>query len=552
MCPITRQRMKRPIRLTKVTAVTTIRDYFNDKILQHMQETFSTVIGAPVRICEPNGSLILGEDLFPESVGRAQLTVPVRVDDDIVGQLTLLSPSPGALGALSHLDEMPRSDGEPRSVVDFLKLMAAMLSSLCSRNKSLRLRVEELSTLYRLTAEFTGQRDLQSVLDLVTAAVVKLLPVKSCTIRLLSEDGESLLIKSANNIDDSHLIKGPIPLEESRIDHQAIKTGKIVYVPDLEKDARALFPDGARAEGLFSALCVPLVYKGRSLGVIRLYTGQQREFDRYEHALMFAVAAQAAAAIVNTDLQARAVDAANIKRHLRLAGDVQQRMFPRKRPEIPGMDITAMYRPAFELNGDFFDFIPFGDGKVGIVVCDVVGKGVRASLLMASIRAGLRAHAAHLDDMSQVIQRVNDDLCEMTEVADFATLFYGVLDGPNREITYVNAGHPPALLFRGGQVCHLTTGGAVLGVDLNFRWRKDTFTLQPNDVLMMYTDGLIEALNFDDEEFGLHRVEASAFEAIGQDMDIREVTQNVQWRMRNFIGLQARADDLTIVGIKVQ
>ncbi|MHC4984911.1 MAG: PP2C family protein-serine/threonine phosphatase [Planctomycetota bacterium] len=527
----------------------TLRDYFNDKILRHMQETFSTAIAAPVRICAPDGSLLLGESLYPETTAKPYLTVPVRDDEGVIGQLTLLErPTEGPDDLLAP--PAPRPDHG--WIADFLKLMAAMLSSLCTRDKTLRLRVDELSTLYRLTAEFTGQQDLQSVLDTVTDTVVKLLRVKACTIRLLSEDRRHLLIKSASNVKDRHLIKGPIPVERSQIDHQVITTSKILYVPDLEKDSRVLFPEGARAEGLASALCVPLVYKGRSLGVIRVYTAQRYEFDRYEHALMFAVAAQAAAAIVNAELQERAIQAANVKRHLRLAGDVQRRMFPHHKPDVPGMDLTALYRPAFELNGDFFDFITLGEDKLAIVVCDVVGKGVRASLLMASIRAAIRAHAAHVEGLAAILDRVNDDLCAVTDTSDFATLFFAEIDHRQHRLTYVNAGHPPTIMIRDDGVTDLSPTGGVLGVSPEMSWQEEHVDLRTGDIMLAYTDGVTEALNFQDEAFGRPRLEEAIQEAVARDMDIRGISQHVLWRLRNFIGLQARIDDLTIVGMTVQ
>ena len=546
---------KKSIRLTKDRVLTTIRDYFNDKALHQMQETFSTAIGAPVSICAPDGSVLIGDRPADGPAERANMTAAIRVDDEIIGQLMLLEPSPNPPGAYEPVDLQGRPQGCPPTaewVASFLKLMAAMLASLCSRQKTLRLRVEELSTLYRLTAEFTGQRDLQSVLDTVTATVVKLLGAKACTIRLLSDDGRELLIKSANNVDDRHLVKGPILLEDSKIDYEAITAGKIVYIPDVEKDSRVLFPEGARAEGLVSALCVPLVYKGQSLGVIRVYKAQEYRFDRFEHALLFAVAAQAAAAIVNTQLQTQAIQTANIKRQLRLAGDVQARMFPHEKPTIAGMDIGAAYQPCFELGGDFYDFIPLGQGHLGIAACDVVGKGIRASLLMASIRAALRAHAANVYDISEILRRVNADLCATTEVADFATLFYGVIDSQSQRFTYVNAGHPPPLLFRDGRTCPLTTGGGILGTNPQGLWQHGHFTLHSGDTLVIYTDGVTEALSFQDEAFGSKRLEHAIHEGLQQDLSASGLTQHILWHVRNFVGLQRQADDLTIVVIKVQ
>ena len=528
----------------------TIADYFNSKTLQLMQETFTTVLGVEVCVCAPDGQRILRDALDPDPP-QQYLKVPVKLEKEVIGLLVMREPPP----------EMARQAGAnareadlraPKWITDFLKLMAAMLSSLCKREHTLRLRVDELSTMYRLTAEFTGRRELSSVLTTVAATVVQLLDAKACTIRLLTEDGKELRMAAANNvIDDRHLVRGSIPLEDSKIDQEVIATKRMVYIPDLEHDSRVLFPEGAKAEGLVSALCTPLVYRGAALGVVRAYKATAYKYDRFEHALMFAIAAQAAAAIMNARLYERAVAAATMKRQIRLAGDVQQRMFPRVTPALPGMDIATVYEPCFELGGDFFDFIDLADARVGLAVCDVVGKGVRASLLMASIRAALRAHATSIRDASEVIRLVNVDLCAMTEIADFATLFYGILDAQERSITYVNAGHPAPLLFRQGRAIELTTDGGLLGVSTDWDWPSRHAALDPGDLLLAYTDGLTEMLNFQDEAFGRWRVVQAVEAALAQGMNANGVAQHVLWEMRRFAGLQTRLDDLTMVAVKV-
>ena len=226
-------------------------------------------------------------------------------------------------------------------------------------------------------------------------------------------------------------------------------------------------------------------------------------------------------------------------------------MIPAEPPEYPGLDIATIYVPCFQLGGDFYDFLDLPPNNMGLAVCDVVGKGVRASLLMASIRASLRAHAANVYDMSHVLAKVNRDLCADTLLADFATLFYGVIEVNTLRFTYANAGHMPPMLFRGGKVCHLRTGGGVLGIDPEKHWRHEVMTFNKGDVLLAFTDGLVEAMNFQDEQFGLRRIEAAALTAIGQDCSADAIAKHVLWEMRRFAGLQKRMDDITIVAIKV-
>jgi len=404
--------------------------------------------------------------------------------------------------------------------------------------------------LYRLTAEFTGQRELQSVMDLVTQTVVETMGAKASTIRLLSANRGELLIQSAANLSPEYLDKGPILVGESLIDSTVLDGLEAVAIEDLRSDPRVLYPAEAKREGLVSGLCMPMIYKGRAEGVLRIYTGEVHEFDWFERSLAAAIASEAAAAIVNARLYEEAIRGARMQRELRLAGAVQRRMIPLSPPDIPELDIGMAYEPCFELAGDFFDFIPLGENNLGIAICDVVGKGVRASLLMASIRASLRAHASYVYELSDVIARVNRDLCTDSVSSDFATLFYGVIDTRSGAFTYVNAGHMPALLVRDGNCSELDTSGGIIGLDEEAGWVHRSVQLDRGDTLMCYSDGLSDAMNFLDESFGRPRITTALLNATCEHDDAETITAHILWEMRRFTGLQKRFDDLTIVTVK--
>ena len=153
--------------------------------------------------------------------------------------------------------------------------------------------------------------------------------------------------------------------------------------------------------------------------------------------------------------------------------------------------------------------------------------------------------------MSEVLRSVNRDLCADTRSSDFATLFYGVLDGRARKFTYANAGHIPPLMIRDSLVTQLDVGGAVLGIDSSLKWAQQAVDLEKGDVILAHTDGLNEAMNFEDEPFGMERVQAAAIQAVERGDDAESVAKFVLWEMRRFAGLQTRLDDLTVVVVKV-
>ena len=520
----------------------TLTDYVAPESLQRLQDEFVSALGLPLRVCSESGEPLVAEsppgaappEPPDERAGAAAgaFGVPILLEGQLLGRI------------------VPDKPLRPETL-RLLRLMASVIARRWHRQRLLRTRIGELAALYRLTGEFTSRRDLQSVLDLVCRTVVEVLRAKACAIRLLNEDGSELLVKAVANLSADYLAKGPVALSASKIDQEVVSAGRTVYIADLRSDPRVLYPAEADREGIVSGICAPLNYKGRCEGVIRVYTGQPHEFDWYERSLLEAIAAQAAAAIVNARLYEEAERAADLRRALRLAGEVQRRMIPQSPPKLPGLDIAALYVPCFELGGDFYDFLPLGEANVGLAVCDVVGKGVRASLLTASIRASLRAHAANIYDMSLVMERVNRDLCADAAVSDFATMFYGVVDAETRRLTYANAGHSPPLLVRDGRLTHLSAGGGVLGIDPHGRWGHESVTLRPGDVVVIYTDGLTEALDFHDEPFGRQRAEraAQAAAAAGQSADA--IAKHLLWEMRRFVGLQAAVDDLTLVAIRV-
>jgi len=521
-----------------------LTDYLDPNAIAEIEESFRAATGQAVRICQPDGrALIEGEPLpAPTDPNRTkpeeQDEAPVVVNGETIAVIRLGPQDRPA--ARMHTANGP-----------MIRLMADQVGRLCRQQDQLQTRVGELAGLYRLTAQFAVQKDLQALLDLVADTVVQTLKAKGCTIRLLSDNRRDLAIKAVANLSPVYLDKGSIRLADSQIDREVLDSLQCVYVADERTDPRVLYPAEARREGIVSALCAPLVYHGRPEGVLHVYTGEPHEFDWFEVSLLQAIAVHAAAAIVNARLSEQAVQGAETKRYIRLAGIVQRRMIPAQPPHLGEFDIGAVYVPCFELGGDFYDFIDLPEENLALAVCDVVGKGVRASLLMASIRASLRAHATEVYDMSEVLAKVNRTLCADSAGSDFATLFYAVLDRRLHRITYATAGHIPPLLFRDGQPRRLSTGGGVLGVNEFARWEHDWLTWRSGDVLLAYTDGLSEAMNFDDEVFGHPRVQAAGADAIERGCDAKGIVKHVLWEMRRFAGLHTRFDDLTIVAIKV-
>lgn len=442
----------------------------------------------------------------------------------------------------------PWSSDEAAGARGLATAVAELLAELCTQEQNLRNREGELSAVYNIAGLLAGTRDLQEILNRIARTVCEVMKVKACSIRLLDEISGVLTVRAVHNLSAKYLSKGPVTVEDNPIDRAAL-SGELVRIADAPTDPRTRYPEEAREEGIVSGLVCGLIYRGRAVGVLRVYTGEPQVFTPFEEALLHGVAAQSAAAIVNARLMAETLESERVARQMAYAGQVQRRMIPAKAPVHSHLDIGAVYRPTYSVGGDFYDFIPLPKGNLGIGIADVSGKGVPASLLMASIRSALRVYARFMYDLDRIVAETNRHLCKEAATGEFATLFYGVITPDGRRLTYCNAGHDPPMLLRDGRIIELGVGGLVVGVDPGAVFERGILDLQPGDVLLLYTDGVVEALNFADERFGRERLVQSLVRHADQTAPM--IAQNILWDLRRFRGLADRTDDVTMVVVKV-
>jgi sigma-B regulation protein RsbU (phosphoserine phosphatase) len=441
-----------------------------------------------------------------------------------------------------------RSKNSQPAAIQFLFLLANAIARLCYQEYQLRQRINELTAVYNVAMMLADARDLPDVLQRTVQVVAEVMGVKASSIRLIDKEHDELVIKAVYNLSAEYLSKGPIRLSSAFIDAVALSEKGYEYVRDLRNDPRTQYPLDAAREGIVSLMSAGMRYKGKPVGVIRVYTEQEQTFTPLQIDLLKAVAAQAGAAIENARLASEQQETAALERQVRTAAEVQMRLLPQKPPELPGVDLAAVYVPCFELGGDLYDFIPLPDDNAGLVVADVSGKGVPASLIMASVRAALRAQVDNVYYLYEVVHRLNVMMSRDIKDSEFVTLFYGVLDARNRRFTYCNAGHPPGLLLREGKLMELSTDNMVLGVNVDEPYTQGVVELKSGDLILLYTDGLADAVNFSGERFGTERIKR-AFEKGGPSAEV--VSQNILWEMRRFVGLTKRADDVTMIVARI-
>lgn len=507
-----------------------MRELIEAPTLVRLREGFSRISEAPLAMLDAEGKVITAPRGFSGISKGFGHRATVMWKTNVLGHVVLLS-------------ENPTADG-----VKFTELVANVIGYLCHQEARIRKRVSELTTVYDLGGLVAGSTDLNAILNAAARKVCDVVNAHAAGVRILNEATGELVISGASSLSPEYLAKGVIRVDENPIDREAL-TGKVVYIEDARNDPRIRYPEHARREGLVSGLCCPMTYRGQTVGVIRVYTKIRHRFSQFEVELLRAVASQAAGAVVNSRLIAERMEVDRHQRQLQHAGQVQRRMIPQGPPSHPRITFGQIYEPSLALGGDFYDYLSLPAGNLGVAIADVVGKGLPGALMMASVRSALRAHAHSVFDLNEIVGHVNRHMCRDTLVSEFATLFYGVFSPQGDRFTYCNAGHNPPLHLRGDVFRELDTGGMVIGVDTAEVYERGVLHLESGDILVFYTDGVNEALNFESVAYGVDRLRESILRY--RNLSAANLANQLLWDVRRFVGLADQLDDITIVVAKI-
>jgi serine phosphatase RsbU (regulator of sigma subunit) len=417
--------------------------------------------------------------------------------------------------------------------------------------KKTKRQIERDEQIYQLTTLVAGDVSLQEVLDKLAEAAVRITGVKACSIRLLDEEAGDLKMRSTYGLSEEYRNKGVVSKHDSVI--EAAFAGEAVVLDDMRVDGRVKYKEAAVKEELVSQLTVVMQFRRKAIGVLRLYSPKPKRFDQDDIGIARAVASQCAAAITNAKLYAEAIEGARMAEQMRLAGIVQRRMIPERAPLIPGLDIAAAYIPCFDVGGDFYDFLRVSEDCIAVAIADVIGKGIPAAIMMGLFRGAMRAYAdaeGNGEATQEIIKKLNRMACGEYREGEFVTLFYANIDVKEGTVTYCNCGHEPAVLIRDGRITALEKGGLVLGVEVQAEYEIETLQLRDGDYLLLYSDGLIDAANFDGEFWGRERMlEAAKKYAAGYSAE--QMVKNILRYRRRFVGLASQCDDTSIIVVKV-
>lgn len=324
-----------------------------------------------------------------------------------------------------------------------------------------------------------------------------------------------------------------------------IRTGETVVVPDVRLDPR-YFVGRARTR---SEITVPLVRMEEPIGALNLESDRPGAFDASDVEVLRFFADVATMSLERAMLHDQLMDRRRVEDQMRIAQQVQARLLPGGSPEVPGYDIAGICIPTFDIGGDYFDYIVLDDDRIGLVIADVSGKGVSAALSMSAFRSILRMQARGERDPGRLALRLNELLPEATARTAFVTAWYGVLEQRTGRLVYTNCGHNPPLLMRsgGGEEC-LERGGTPLGMLEDVRYESGEVIIGSGDLLVLYTDGVVECVDADGREFGARRLKETLSTA--RHLAARRVIEAIIQATEGFTCCDTFADDFTVVALR--
>lgn len=465
-----------------------------------------------------------------------KLVIPVFSQKRVVGVITLGD----------KLTRKSISPAEKKLIQSLVNLSgaavekAAMIAQLNGVNRMLDRKVQELNTLFDLSKEFNIGLDIDRVIRLLTFALLGQIGVKQYAICMKNGDEVSILASKNIDMTDLKIInKGLCELEKAQ------------SVSELLKQKRYRIA-GAELLRLGIIAAIPMRIQQKTQGMILVgksirtatYTPADLEF-------LFSLGNLAIISIENARLFQSAIEKQRMEDELKIAREIQQGLLPEHLPKINGFDIAAINIPSKEVGGDYYDVIKRKSGEYVLAIGDVSGKGTPASLLMANVQAVLRALAPFCTSVSQTTGQINDLVCSNIHGSNkFITFFWGILDPALRSFIYSNAGHnPPLLIHRDKTIDRLGSGGLILGIyETTQAYEESAVELSSGDVLVLYTDGISEAMNSESKEFSEEALETVIKKNV--HLSAQEIISEVRLAVEKHTKDTPQSDDITLLILK--
>ncbi len=479
-------------------------------------------------------------DQVPDET-RSEVVVPLVVGNQVIGVLDVES---------SELNAFGNED------LFILKTLAAQVAIAVEDARLYHSQKEEayyLNVLLQVAENLSATTDLDEALGTVVRITPLLIGVSRTVIFLYQPAEKTFVPAKAHGLSkeqanafqklhfrsDDQFLFGKLSREKT-----PLTISDATSNPLIDERVVQIF-------GLRSLLVAPLVTRGEIVGALMVDQGSRpRRFTPHEIDVVMGIANQAAVAIEGARTRQVAEESKRLEYELQLARHIQKSFLPEACPDLPGYQIASVWQTAREVSGDFYDFVKLSDGRLAMTIADVSDKGMAAAMFMALSRTILRTMTIGKPTPRETIARANDVILADARSDMFVTVFHAVLDPSSGRLTYVNAGHNPPLVYRvkRNKLTTLKEHGIALGVMPNISLDEYKSHLAPGDILLMYTDGVTDAINALEEEFGMDRL--SDLLSSCAHLSAEELIAEIKRAVMDFTGDGAQFDDLTMIAVK--
>jgi sigma-B regulation protein RsbU (phosphoserine phosphatase) len=412
-------------------------------------------------------------------------------------------------------------------------------------------RIQEQAALLELSNQLLSRRDLDDLARYLVNEVRRMLEADACALVLLEDDGRSLSFRAASGWNqDPIAARRRIPSDRRSGPGRVLHTQQPLLVEDLhDHDPTRWAPAWLREEDFRGHFVVPLVVEGNSIGTLIINDRNPREMSEADLRFLRLMANQMAIALENARLYAEERKSRRMQEEMAVGQQIQLSLLPKGCPTLPGWECTDLYRPARQVSGDFYDFFDL-EGRLGLVVADVADKGVPAALYMAMCRTMIRNTAFSGRSPAEALKRANDLILKDSQAQLFLSAFYARLDPDSGHLVYANAGHVHPLCLRAasGEILPLAGEGSVMGMFESITLDEKEVDIRPGDTLVLYTDGVTEAMDPEGQPFGearLRQVLAGQRGASAQ-ATLDAIVQAIS----RFTASSPQSDDLTLLVLR--
>lgn len=413
-------------------------------------------------------------------------------------------------------------------------------------NSELSDKIRQLKSLFELGKEFNMNfTNKENIVKLLGYTLLGNFGIKDYIILSRFKNGEFQLIKENKNIDISGFCLNEM-FPENNIPAEFLKTHRI--------SETSSFPfEKYLAQNGFE-LFIPTIIKNKLENIICLGKKLNKaEYTQADIEFLESLVNLSLISIQNSNLFKEFLDKQKIENELKIAREIQIALLPSSVPQINGYEVAGMNLPAMQVGGDYFDFIKLNERKTAFVIADVSGKGTPASLLMANLQSAVRSYLKLYTendfDISKVTEKINELIYENTASDKFITFFWGILDSEKNTFEYINAGHNPPFMLKKDELFKLTEGGFIIGImNTGISYETGKVILGQGDTIVFYTDGVTEAMNISDEEYGEERLEEVLRK--NNDKPPKIILNEIKDSILEFSKDTKQSDDITLIVLK--